>query len=212
MIDKPKAIFFVAPSYKLKTGYYFRVQRDKEQFKKEGYDVIIYDFLKIFKNFNLRHFFEISLKSEVLVAQNTSMIVPIMLLSFFKNISTKKTILVLHGSLKELDVLNTHFLKRFFYPLLLKFALKNFKTLIVVSNKMKKDLLSDYGQLKIDTYVMPNIPSKEFFDECHSLKKKDIHEIRNTIDLPQTKFVITYAGNMQEWQKVDLLLKVLMHF
>ena len=207
MIDKPKAIFFVAPSYKLKTGYYFRVQRDKEQFKKEGYDVIIYDFLNIFKNFNLRHFFEISLKSEVLVAQNTSMIVPIMLLNFFKKISTKKTILVLHGSLKELDVLNTHFLKRFFYPLLLKFALKNFKTLIVVSNKMKKDLLSDYGQLKIDTYVMPNIPSKEFFDECYSLKKKDIQEIRNTIDLPQTKFVITYAGNMQEWQKVDLLLE-----
>ena len=123
MIDKPKAIFFVAPSYKLKTGYYFRVQRDKEQFKKEGYDVIIYDFLKIFKNFNLRHFFEISLKSEVLVAQNTSMIVPIMLFKLFKNISTKKTILVLHGSLKELDVLNT-FLKKVFLSVTFKICIK----------------------------------------------------------------------------------------
>ena len=68
---------------------------------------------------------------------------------------------------------------------------------------MKKDLLSDYGQLKIDTYVMPNIPSKEFFDECHSLKKKDIHvKLGIQLTCPQTKFVITYAGNMQEWQKV----------
>ena len=201
-----KVLFCCTPGYSKMTGYYYRVQRDKESLERLGLSVDIVvcsNFMSTLKIF-LRSFF--LRKYSHIFFQNIGASVPFVPAVLINRITgMNHYYLIYHGSLDDLASFRFYKFRRFIYKLT-EFLLVTSKTKIIcVSDYMKTYLCNMYKNFCDNFFVIPNIPSEGFIDSCTNLLNVSKHDLREKLHLPQDRFLICYAGNSQPWQKADLL-------
>ncbi|MCA9497486.1 MAG: glycosyltransferase, partial [Nanoarchaeota archaeon] len=85
------------------------------------------------------------------------------------------------------------------YKLLLFFALKGFYKITVISNKIKEDIVMEYGSKNV--VVIRDGASPEDF-----ILKKSKKKLREELKLSQKKFIVTYIGSFQLCKGFDTFL------
>lgn len=202
-------MIIVAPGYSKKTGYYLRTIRDKELIEEIGHTVITWHFTRHIRKYGFFHafsyFWKRSFSLSHIFCENISTILPVYILSKIKRIKPKK-VFISHGSLEDLKPYRFYYIKYPFYYTLEKYALKNFENVVCVSEVMRKDF-STRKSTKTSIATIPNVPSIEFIESISKLKKLGKESLRTTLTLPSDRKIICYCGNIQAWQKVDLLIE-----
>lgn len=203
-----KTLIFAAPGYSKKSGYYYRVVRDAENFEKIGHKVQLLHFtgLKFFdfnqKKLNFFDVFKEIKKSEMLIFENISVAV------FGLLFSNKKRVLVLHGSLSDVNGFPFARIKKIIYKRLLKFSVLNFDKVVTVSNAMNDYLLEMFKFQASKIVTIPNFPDSKFMENLRTSKKINSKENKLELGLKDTGFYICYCGNSQEWQRADLMCRL----
>ena len=108
--------------------------------------------------------------------------------------------MIYHGSLDDLKSFRFYTLKYFFYERIEKILIKRNVNVVFVSTNMERDYKLKYPENAKNFYTTPNIPSEKFISEIYNYQ-----ESKNKINC--NKKVITYCGNAQDWQRVDVLMR-----
>lgn len=205
-------LMIVAPGYRKKTGYYLRANRDKNMIEKIGFSVMIWDFLKHIRRYGLVHatlFFSKKISSfDYVVCENISAVLPILIFNTLSKIKrNQKLIFVSHGSLEDLRPYPFFYFKYPFYKYLEYYALKKFDYVFCVSQVMKETFIKKIVN-ESKFLVTPNVPDKSFIEQVFAEKEINKTQLRKSLRLPVDKKIICYCGNLQAWQKIDLLIEV----
>lgn len=199
-----QALIFVSPGYLKKTGYYFRTFRDIENLESVGYscNVIIIGLRGFYDESGLRikfsEFRRLISSVELLFSENIA--ASIYMLPFYK----KKRVVVVHGSLDDLDAFKYSKIKKPIYYLALKLALKYCDRIISVSNVMIDYLLTIDNKVGHKIHCIPNLPNKSFLENI--VKAKNIVGLKEKISLDKNVKYLCYCGNSQAWQFSDYLI------
>jgi len=114
-------------------------------------------------------------------------------LCFFKN---KNFIWDVHGIIpEEIKLAGESKIKRYYYSKLERFVIKKATKIIVVTNAMKKHLLKKYNKIDAEFLVYPILPKT--INISSGFEEKD------------DKINILYAGNMQGYQNIALMVKII---
>lgn len=122
----------------------------------------------------------------------------------FINIKSKTSVLDVHGVVPEEQILNGNKLKGYLYNLCEKKIFEIIKNAIVVTNSMKEFYKSKYpvDSKKINFIIYPIISE----NLIESFKSNNIFPTDKKI---AEKVEIIYSGNMQAWQNVPLMIKLI---
>nr|WP_321278095.1 glycosyltransferase [uncultured Vibrio sp.] len=200
-------VIIVAPGFKKKTGYYFRAVRDFEALSNIGHslEIIGFDGKGFFcskgEALTIKDAMKTLESSDMLVFQNIAVAVLGLL---FKS---KRRVIVVHGSLDDLDEFRFSFFKKIVYRFILKYTLLHFDKIVTVSEAMN-DYLNKIVTISKDKLItIPNLPNGSFLDNVIKANENRL-KLRSELGLCKGKKYICYCGNTQGWQKVDYLLEI----
>ncbi|MGF1689586.1 glycosyltransferase [Photobacterium japonica] len=201
-----KSIILVAPGFYKKTGYFFRAIRDKNALEINGHEITVIGYKLFFfydvdgRKIPYNTVFSLLKNSDYIISEN---IAPSIFSLPFKK---KKRVMVVHGSLEDLQPFRFYHIKKFIYSFLLKYALKNYTSIISVSNAMN-DYLNGLTSSNIKNITtIPNLPDDIFLQNIQSARNSQ--NLFDSIGLDKERKYICYCGNSQKWQKIDFLLDV----
>jgi glycosyltransferase involved in cell wall biosynthesis len=211
---KKKYFMFVSPGFLKKTGYFFRATRDCTTLKSLGVDVCLVVFSKkgIFyfneekpEKVKFWQFLKDVFKAESIIAQNFGAL----FLSIFLVWTSSRKVYIKHGSIEDLKVFKYYRFKKILYKFAERVALRRFNTVVCVSEKMKCKIVEENRNIQAKLIVIPNFPDEKFIKNVLSLENTSMEHLRKRHNLPLDKHIICYSGNMQQWQKIDLLIEVI---
>ncbi|MFH4534583.1 glycosyltransferase [Vibrio diabolicus] len=201
-----ETIMLVAPGFYKKTGYYFRAIRDKDALERNGHKVTIIGFKFPYclnsdgEKVRFRTALSSLFNSDRIISEN---IAPSLFAFPFFN---KHRVMVVHGSLEDLKPFKFYFFKKKVYSFLLKYALRNYDSIISVSNAMSEYLRKLVSKDIENIITIPNLPDDDFLNNVeNAINLKDYNEIS---EFDRRRKYICYCGNSQKWQKIDFLLDV----
>lgn len=113
---------------------------------------------------------------------------------FLPFLNNKNFVWDVHGIIpEEIKLARENKLKQFVYSMFERLLLKKVTKIIVVTNAMKKHLTKKYNSLEIDFLVYPILPNTI--------------SIENGFEEKDGKLNILYAGNMQGYQNIPLMVE-----
>jgi glycosyltransferase involved in cell wall biosynthesis len=214
-----KAVIIVTKGFDLKTGYYFRVIRDKELYESLGFEVDIIginsklvdkEFGKSYNFFCFYKFISKINSYDYIICENIGSSSYISFAHFLNLIKKNiKLLLVYHGSLDELKCYKFGTLKILIYTLFEKYSISHYSGIIVVSKIFENIIKKKYPEKEIKIITIPNYPGTEFIKAIDKVKLIENYEkLKDILEIPLNKKIFTFSGNTQVWQNLDFIINL----
>ena len=199
-----------APGFFRRTGYFYRVMRDREMLRAAGQDVAILVMTR--KGWRDEHGRPVPFANAIGRILGTDSIlyenIAPALASLLRPRACRRDAIVVHGSLAELDADRHAWIRKPVYGYLLRRALRRFARTFCVSDALADYLVEEHGGNRDRIVITPNLPDAAFVDHMRTLwETTTCADMRKALKLPVARKYICYSGNAQAWQKADMLIK-----